>query len=117
MGMDPCIDQMQDICGALLYFYRLKGRLPNEVSELAAMSQFTGPLTFTCPVSKKPYLLDREGFTVPKAPGLGFIYDPEPSHAGMRWVIVVQEKDGNIIARPVAVAEADLPARIKSPPK
>ena len=80
----PCADRLHDICGELLLYYAAHGALPPTLDELCPAA---GPeaASRVCPASGKPYVYDPAGLTAPGRAGRLVLYDPDPSHAGMRW--------------------------------
>jgi hypothetical protein len=97
-AIDPCAEQLHDICGAMLLYYLAAHRLPNNLRELGAFAD--QPLVFTCPLSGDDYEyrpISLQG-TVDH-PQL-VMYDRHPVHQGRRWGIVGAPAEGK---RPVSL--------------
>jgi len=105
---DACAERLHDVCGNLLFYYAGKRTLPPTAAALQATG---GPLAvpLVCPLSGKPYVYKPEGIIVGKHNGRVVLYDPKPSHSGMRWaVLVTPSADGaEITARVILVPEKD----------
>jgi hypothetical protein len=83
----PCAERLHEICGHLLLYYSINGKLPERLADLKNVG--TEPLPpLTCPDSGKPYVYNRAGLAVPGRPGRLVLYDSGPSHSGMRWGIL-----------------------------
>ena len=63
-----------------------------------------------CPVSGKAYVYSPDGMPIANRPGRLVLYDPEPSHSGMRWGILVgTSSDGeSITARAILVSDKEV---------
>lgn len=111
---EPCAVRMGNICETLLLYYAAQGRLPATRADLAAARGPDAP-PLVCPGSQKPYVYDPAGLTIPRLPGRLILYDPEPSHVGMRLAILLEPPaDGTVpVARPVAVSESEFDAARK----
>ncbi len=105
---DPCAERLHDLCGHLLLHYSTHGKLPPTLAELRPTAGLPLP-PLACPASEKPYVYNPTGLAIANQPGRLVVYDPEPSHSGMRWgILVAQTPDGsNITARVILVAEAE----------
>jgi len=86
---DPCGDRLQDLCGQLLRYYSEHRELPQSLADLGKVGK-EQPCPTVCPVSGKSYVYDRSGLQVPGQPGQLIVYDPEPSHSGMRKGILLE---------------------------
>ena len=106
---DPCAERLHDICGHLLLYHSAYKKLPRTLDVFGSAGGSHVPL-LQCPRSGKPYVYDPTGLTLPGRKGRFVLYDPQPSHSGMRWgVLVAVPADGaNITARVILVAEVDL---------
>jgi hypothetical protein len=104
---DPCAMRLHDICGPLLLYYATNHHLPPALDDLRAVPGFESVRDFTCPVSQKPYIYNPAGLPAPVSGSRLILYDPEPSHAGMRWAISIIESqnDGPLIAKVMALPE------------
>jgi len=83
----PCAERLHEICGHLLLYYSINGKLPERLADLKS----TGPEPLpplACPDSGKPYIYNRAGLAVPGRPGRLVLYDGGPCHSGMRWGIL-----------------------------
>jgi hypothetical protein len=108
---DPCPKRLHDLCGPLLLYYAINQRLPDSIDELHRVPGFESVGPNTCPVSDKPYAYNPKGIRAPNVTSFAVIYDAEPTHAGYRWAIVVEEPQGNaaLQAKVVAWAESRFP--------
>jgi hypothetical protein len=84
---DPCADRLHDLSGHLLMYHGLNRRLPAKLEDLEGGMGKLPPLV--CPVSKKPYVYTPEGMEIAGRDEIMIVHDPEPSHSGMRWAILV----------------------------
>lgn len=105
---DPCAERLHDACEPLLLYYAIHRRLPEKLEELRAVPGGNPSLSLVCPVSQKPYIYNRTGLRTADQGGVIIMYDPEPSHSGLRWAISITESGGSqpLITRVVAVPEA-----------
>lgn len=87
---DPCAMRLHDLCGALLMYAFEHGGTPQRLEDLTSLPG-ADPLSFVCPESKKPYVYSYEGIRIPSRKARVIIYDPEPSHSGVRWAVVLEE--------------------------
>lgn len=113
--VDACAERLHDVCGRLLLHYSLHRRLPETLESLAALDP-EKPVPLVCPVSGRPYVYDPKGPPIPGRPGRLVLYDPLPSHSGMRWGVFVDDAgDGKgLIARVVLFPE-EPPASVEKP--
>jgi hypothetical protein len=102
-AIDPCADQIQDLCGALLSYYLVKHKLPLHLEELQQYADVGQVLKFTCPVSGQPYVYVREGIEAPGQNLRIYIYDAAPAHGGARWCAV--SKSGATVGADAIFAE------------
>ncbi len=122
-ALDPCEERLHDIAGALLSYYLLNKRLPDSLEPLRALADADRPIELTCPVSGKPYIYNRQGIPVysegaptpalagPQPAGrtmrLLVVYDPEPTHNGVRKAIAITPPSaGSLRAEVFAVEES-----------
>ena len=91
---DPCATRLHDICGAILFYYATRHHLPARLDELTELPGFEDIREFRCPVSGQPYLYNPVGIVSPDQPTRVILYDPAPSHAGMRWAVSFVEPQG-----------------------
>jgi hypothetical protein len=87
--IDLCAERLHDICGRLLLYYRVNGKLPAALADMRGLDSGALP-PLVCPLSGKPYIYRKDGLRVPGRPGLLVLYDAEPVHSGMRWGISVE---------------------------
>jgi hypothetical protein len=90
---DPCAERLHALAGPLLFYYALHHKTPERVEELADVAGPDPEVQFTCPASGKAYIYNPKG--LPRGggkPGLLVLYDPEPSHSGMRWALAVEQQ-------------------------
>ena len=106
---DPCAERLHDISGHLLLCYSTHRKLPPTPAELASDGGLPLP-PLVCPASGKPYVYNPDGVSIPNLPGRLVLYDPEPSHSGMRWGILVgPSADGASITARVILTDAIVP--------
>jgi hypothetical protein len=105
--IDPCAERLHEICGHLLLYCSLNGKLPDELSDLKGAEATPLP-PLTCPTSGKPYVYNREGLPIPGRQGRLVVYDAAPSPAGKRWGILVDVVAGDrpLSARVILVPES-----------
>jgi hypothetical protein len=103
-----CDERLQDIGGLFLAFSSMKHRLPESLDELRAMPGAASVGEFSCPVSNQPYAYDRNGIPVPSGAGRIILYDPAPSHGGMRLCLSITEtgQGGALVTKVIALPEA-----------
>jgi hypothetical protein len=87
--VDPCAEQLHDLCGRFLLYYSTHNKLPNTLEDLKAVDALPMP-PLACPVSGKPYIYNKDGLHVPGRKGVLILYDPAPAHSGMRWCILAE---------------------------
>lgn len=88
-AVDDCASRLHDICGQLLLYYSVKGRLPQKLEETPSISGEPLP-PLLCPVSQKPYTYNRGGVEIAGTNGRAIVYDSQPTHSGARWAIVME---------------------------
>jgi len=105
---DPCAGRLHDVCGHLLQYYAIHMQLPPTPAALRSSGSLPLP-PLVCPASGKPYVYDPNGVHVSNRPGRVVLYDPEPSHWGMRWAILIGPSVGgaNITARVILLPEEE----------
>ena len=91
VGSDECSNRLHDIEGALLLFYVANHRLPIVLDEVKPYADAGTPLKLTCPVSNQPYQYSQAGLFAAGYDKRLIVWDPLPSHHGMRWCIVMPE--------------------------
>lgn len=103
---DPCATRLHDLSGPLLHYYALNRRLPERLEELEALAGPDPAAAFDCPVSGQPYVYVPGGFPWGDK-GFVILHDAEPSHAGFRWAVVVEDPQPGqpLVTRVVAVPE------------
>jgi len=108
---DPCAERLHNLCGNLLLYYSAHKKLPPALEDLISAGSFSRSPA-VCPVSNRPYVYDPAGLPLPKRRGRLVLYDPLPSHAKMRWGILVgpPAPGGLITANVVLVSEEELTA-------
>ena len=113
---DACAERLHDLCGDLLLYYSTHAKLPPALKDLSAGGS---PSTsqIVCPVSGRPYVYKAAGRSLPGRQGRLVLYDPEPSHSGMRWGILVRTpaSGGLMTANVILVSESDLASARKRP--
>lgn len=88
---DPCAMRLHDLSGLLLMYQMEHGQLPAALSDLAGFPGFDQLGGLVCPVSGKPYVYNPNGIMLPEQNKHVIVYDPEPSHAGMRLAITIDD--------------------------
>lgn len=109
--LDVCANRLHDISGLLLQYYLINKRMPASLSDLAKLADADQPAVLTCPASGKPYIYDPVGFQVPDKAGVVSIYDPEPSHDGVRWAITLEQTGSVPTTKVVGIPETDFAKR------
>jgi hypothetical protein len=114
---DPCPKRLHELCGPLLLYYATNYHLPESIDELQRVPGFESVGPYVCPVSGKPYIYNPKGIRSPRITSFAVLYDAEPTHAGYRWAIVVEEPSGNaaLQAKVVAWAESRFPKAQQAP--
>lgn len=104
---DPCAERLHALCGPLLLYHALHGRLPDRLQELQALADPGETISFECPASGKPYLYEKDGTAIPGQQGLVIVRDPMPSHSGIRWAIAIVKADRSqpVNTRVIALTE------------
>jgi len=105
---DPCANRLHDLCGPLLLYFNAQRRLPERLEELGQVPGFENIRDFTCPVSGKPYVYNPQGIPGLEPGSRVVIYDPLPSHSGMRWGVAVKipGDDDPLIAKVIGLPES-----------
>lgn len=89
---DPCAMRLHDASGGLLLYVRLFGRLPSTLEDLSELPEGILELPpMICPVSEQPYVYRPTGIYLAERGSQVVLYDPAPSHAGMRWAVTFAE--------------------------
>jgi hypothetical protein len=105
---DACAMRLHDICEPLLLYYLMRNQLPGRLEELRQVPGFEKSLDLTCPVSKKAYIYNPVGLMRPGEPERVILYDPAPSHSGMRWAVsIIEPEDGKaLVTKVIALPES-----------
>ncbi|MGE5609947.1 MAG: hypothetical protein ACM359_11885 [Bacillota bacterium] len=105
---DPCAERLHEISGAFLLYYFKNHTLPKTLEDLRKVEPDLVSLPFICPLSEKPYVYNRDGLTIKDVSGRVIVYDPTPSHSGMRWAISIIEPTGTgpLITKVLAISES-----------
>jgi hypothetical protein len=93
LEQDPCATRLHDLSGRLLLYYAANRRLPESLDDLPPLDP-ANPTPAVCPVSGDPYIYNPKGVAIAGRPGLLVLYDPLPSHAGMRWGVFANREAG-----------------------
>jgi hypothetical protein len=101
--LEVCDQQLQDLGGDLLLYWRFHHKLPAGLGDLKSVDPAMPPTV--CPVSGKPYVYRPEGVRVPGREGLLVLYDPEPSHTGMRWGVFLEGAEEQLVSRVILLPE------------
>jgi hypothetical protein len=112
-GADGCDARLQDIGGLFLMYSLMNHRLPESLDELRTLPGASDVGDFTCPVSKVPYIYDRNGIPVPSGAGRIILYDAAPSHGGQRLCLSLSETGpgGALVTKVIALPEIFFKAR------
>jgi len=107
---DPCAERLHDLSGRLLLYYAAHHRLPETLAALPPLDP-AHPTPTVCPASGKPYVYRPKGLAISGRPGRLVLYDPEPSHAGMRWGVFIDKAPGanRLTARVILLPEDWIP--------
>jgi len=109
---DPCAARLHDICGGLLLYYLTHKRLPANLDQMQSMPELDAPLTFTCPLSKLPYIYNPNGIMLAEKNQRIVMYDASPAHAGphgvYRWAIRIDDPVPGqpLVAQVIALPES-----------
>lgn len=101
-----CKERLHDISGMLLLYNDLNHRLPQSLQDLRDIPGVTlGDLT--CPGSKQPYVYNASGIPTPSGAGVVILYDPAPSHSGLRFCISLKDssRGGAAVTNVIALPE------------
>ncbi|MFI5377939.1 MAG: hypothetical protein ACHRHE_01420 [Tepidisphaerales bacterium] len=114
---DPCATRLHDICGALLLYYVDHHRLPARIEELTEYPDFKDIREFRCPVSGQAYIYNPVGVVSPDQPTRVILYDPVPSHAGMRWGVSFAESHdaAPLVTKVIALPESYFSLNLRVP--
>jgi hypothetical protein len=111
---DECAEQLHEICGALLQYYRANLDLPPRLDALREVPGFD-QLKLNCPVTNRPYVYNPIGIQNAQNKQRIIVYDPAPVHSGMRWAIVIDEPkpDRALVTKVIALAESNFSLQIR----
>lgn len=114
---DPCATRLHDICGAILFYYATRHRLPARLEELTELPGFEDVREFRCPASNQPYLYNAVGIVSPDQPARVILYDPAPSHAKMRWAVSIAEPQdaAPLVTKVIALPESYFSLNLRVP--
>jgi len=113
LELDPCAERLHDLSGRFLLYYSLHGRLPETFDAMPPLDP-AHPTPAVCPASGEPYVYCPKGLAIPGRPGILVLYDPLPSHGGMRWGIFVDRTSGGtrLTARVILLPGGAVPAAV-----
>lgn len=105
---DPCALRLHDVSGLLLLYYMEHWQLPAKLDELTQLPGFDQVKELKCPQSGKPYAYTPDGILLPEKKQRVIVYDPEPSHSGMRLCIIIDEPqpDQPLLTRVIVLPES-----------
>lgn len=111
---DECAEQLHEICGALLQYYRANLDLPPRLDALREVPGFD-QLKLNCPVTNRPYVYNPIGIQGAQNKQRILVHDPAPVHSGMRWAIVIDEPkpDRALVTKVVALPESNFTLQIR----
>jgi hypothetical protein len=109
---DPSARRMQDLCGALLYYYASNHQFPLKLEELRPYADIGVTLGFTSPVSGEPYVYVPKGMRGNGIRDTLVLYDPHANAKGDRWgIVVVPPESGKpVLMYAIPLSEALLKA-------
>ena len=110
-AIEPCADQLHELCRPLLLHYAIRRRMPTGLDDLRAIAGPDPAIVFECPVSRQPYTYNAEGLQSATVPGRIVLFDSTPAHDGKRWAVILEEtRPGQpLIPRVVAIPESEFP--------
>lgn len=105
---DPCAARLHDICGVLLLHVLRQGDLPVSLAELEAAPGGSDLPPLVCPASNRQYVYNPVGIYLPERRARLVVYDPAPSHGGVRWAIIAVEatETDPLICKVIALPES-----------
>ncbi len=86
---DPCLENLQNICEAMLLYYIANKHVPPALQDLQPYADADTQLSFKCPTSGEPYAYNPQGLVAPGVHDRLLVYDTEAVHGGHRWGIVM----------------------------
>jgi hypothetical protein len=86
---DPCALRMTDVEEAMINFYAINRRLPEQLDELKSYALSGAQLNFTCPVSGRAYVYVPGGLQSAGRPKRILLHDATAAHEGKRWCILL----------------------------
>ena len=116
-AIDPCAERLHDVCGRLLFYCSVNGKLPEKLDDLKRVDSSPLP-PLVCPVSGKPYLYNKEGLPTPGRAGFLVVYDAAAVHGGMRWGVWLEAAgEGQPLSGRIVRFPESLLAPAKKPPQ
>ena len=110
VNTDPCAMRLHEASGALLLYFSAHRDLPPTLEALSKAPGAADIGELVCPLSHQPYVYTPQGLPSPDGESRILLADPQPSHAGMRWAVVVQPPtQGPLIMKVIAIPEAQFP--------
>ena len=108
--IDPCADNLHDVCGQLLLYYAKYHKLPPQLEELKRVGTVRIPMV--CPVTRKPYVYDPKGLQVSDWPGKVIMYEAVPCFGKECWGILVEfpKDDQPLLAHVVRIPTSAIPS-------
>jgi hypothetical protein len=105
----PCADQLQDVLGQFLLYFKVYKDLPPQIQDLARVGTINVPLA--CPTTHAPYVYNPDGLTVPNWTGRLILYDSRPHGDFRRGILVERIKPGQpLVAHVIPISEKDFQA-------
>ncbi|MGN6368725.1 MAG: hypothetical protein ACTHN5_10720 [Phycisphaerae bacterium] len=86
---DPCSDNLQNLCEAILLYFTANKHLPPTLQDLQPYAEKGAPLQFKCPTSGDAYAYEPQGLSAAGVHDRLLVYDTRPVHEGHRWGIVI----------------------------
>jgi hypothetical protein len=86
---DPCEENLQNLCEAMLLYYTRTKHLPPTLQDLQPYAEAGSPLLIKCPTSGEAYVYNPQGLTAAGVHDRLLVYDTEAVHNGHRWGIVM----------------------------
>ena len=88
---DPDASRLQDIGGALLFYYASHERLPSRLDDLQTVVEPDVGLNLASPATGEPYTYVPDGLIAPGKSQRIVIYDPQPTADGARWCLFMPD--------------------------
>ena len=103
---DPSAMNLQDMSGAILMYYALNKRLPENLEQAAPLAD--APVSLTVPGTDKKYLYTPNGFLLQDRESRIVVFEPAPMHNGFRLAITMADPQPNVapVCKVIALPES-----------